>query len=125
MKANVKVELNAANIEKLQKASLSALAKTMDALKTEVSNMQVVPHAEGTLQDSVAVGVTEERHGFISWSTPYARRLYFHPEYNFRTDRNPNAQGMWMDIFIYGPMKDWLAQTYGAFLKADSGGVIK
>ena len=38
----------------------------------------------------------------IVFHTPYARRLYYHPEYNFRTDKNPNTQGKWMQTYIDG-----------------------
>lgn len=29
--------------------------------------------------------------GEIRYRTPYARRLYYHPEYNFSTEKNPEA----------------------------------
>lgn len=32
--------------------------------------------------------------------TPYATRLHEHPEYNFSTDSNPNAQGKWVENAI-------------------------
>lgn len=34
--------------------------------------------------------------------TPYARRLYFHPEYNFQKVNNPNAQGLWAEPWLPG-----------------------
>ena len=122
IKANLK--LNPQAIKKIEDAAVKALPLTMEALKTEVNNMQVVPKETGNLEESAATGA-EGNKGYISYNTPYARRLYYHPEYNFRRDKNPNAQGRWMDSFIYGPKKDWLAQTYGIFLKQNSGGVIK
>ena len=30
-------------------------------------------------------------NGEIRYETPYARRLYYHPEYNFSTEKNPEA----------------------------------
>ena len=30
-------------------------------------------------------------NGEIRYRTPYARRLYYHPEYNFSTKKNPEA----------------------------------
>ena len=30
-------------------------------------------------------------NGEIRYRTPYARRLYYHPEYNFSTEKNPEA----------------------------------
>lgn len=124
MKIKVTVTLNEANIKKIEQAAINALPLTMEAMKTEVNNMQVVPKETGNLEESAVTGA-EGNKGFISYNTPYARRLYYHPEYNFRTDKNPNAQGRWMDSFIYGPKKDWLAKAYGEFLKRLSGGVIK
>ncbi len=124
IKIKAKLELNQEAIKKIQDAAVKALPLTMEAMKTEVNNMQVVPKETGNLEESAATGA-EGNKGYISYNTPYARRLYYHPEYNFRQDKNPNAQGRWMDSFIYGPKKDWLAKAYGEFLKRLSGGVIK
>lgn len=122
IKANLK--LNPQAIKKIEDAAVKALPLTMEALKTEVNNMKVVPKDTGNLEESAKTGV-EGNKGYISYNTPYARRLYYHPEYNFRQDKNPNAQGRWLDSFIYGLKKDWLAKAYGEFLKRLSGGVIK
>lgn len=124
MKITSKVVLNKNNINKIEQAMAKALPLTMEAMKTEVNNMQVVPKEVGDLEESVVVGV-ENNIGSISYNTPYARKLYYNPQFNFRTDKNPNAQGRWLDSFLHGPKKEWLANTFGLFLKADSGGVIK
>jgi len=124
MKIKGKLKLNPQAIKKIEDAAIKALPMTMEAMKTEVNNMQVVPKETGNLEESAKTGV-EGNKGYISYNTPYARRLYYHPEYNFRTDKNPNAQGRWMDSFIHGPKKDWLTKAYGEFLKRLSGGVIK
>lgn len=124
MKIKLNVQLNQANIKKIQEAAIKALPLTMEAMKTEINNMQVVPKEIGSLEESAATGA-EGNKGFISYNTPYARRLYYHPEYNFRQDKNPNAQGRWLDPFIHGDKKEWLTDTFGKFLKKNSGGVIK
>ena len=124
MKIKATLKLNQEAIEKIQDAAIKALPLTMEAMKTEINNMQVVPKETGNLEESAKTGA-EGNKGYISYNTPYARRLYYHPEYNFRQDKNPNAQGRWMESFIYGPKKDWLAKAYGEFLKRLSGGVIK
>src|SRR5690606_33739936 len=124
IKIKGKLKLNPQAIKKIEDAAVKALPMTMEAMKTEVNNMQVVPKETGNLEESAKTGV-EGNKGYISYNTPYARRLYYHPEYNFRTDKNPNAQGRWMDSFIHGPKKDWLTKAYGEFLKRLSGGVIK
>lgn len=124
MKIKATLKLNQEAIKKIQDAAVKALPLTMEALKTEVNNMKVVPKDTGNLEESAKTGV-EGNKGYISYNTPYARQLYYHPEYNFRQDKNPNAQGRWLDSFIYGLKKDWLAKAYGEFLKRLSGGVIK
>lgn len=124
MKIKVDVKLNPQAIKKLEESMVKALPLTMEALKSEVNNMQVVPKEVGTLEESAVTGA-ENGIGFFSYNTPYARRLYYNPQYNFRQDKNPNAQGRWLDPFIHGEKKDWLTKTYGKFLKENSGGVIK
>ena len=124
MKIKATLKLNPQAIKKIEDAARKALPLTMEAMKTEINNMQVVPKETGALEESAATGA-EGNRGFISYNTPYARRLYYNPQYNFRQDKNPNAQGRWMDSFIHGPKKDWLSKTYGKFLKQLSGGVIK
>lgn len=120
----VTIKINQANIKKIQEAAIKALPDTLDAMVTEINNMQVVPKDIGSLEESVATGA-ENSEGYISYNTPYARRLYYHPEYNFRQDKNPNAQGRWLDPFIHGEKKKWLTDTFGENLKKHSGGVIK
>lgn len=124
MKVKVNIQLNQANIKKIQDAMVKALPLTMEAMKTEINNMQVVPKEVGTLEESAVTGA-ENGVGFFSYNTPYARKLYYHPEYDFRQDKNPNAQGRWMDPFMHGEKKDWLTDAFGKLLKQNAGGVIK
>ena len=123
-KINVSITLNQNAISKIKEAARPALEMTIDALATEIENRQVVPFRDGILKDSEYHGVIDGR-GFISWNTPYARRLYYHPEFNFRKDKHVNAQGLWLDFWIHGDGRGWLINTAGLFLKKHSGGVIR
>lgn len=53
----------------------------------------------GTLAESAAaVPATDPEEGAaVTFDTPYAVRLHEHPEYNFSTDSNPNAQGKYLE----------------------------
>lgn len=87
----------------VQDASL----ETVGALRGEIINGQVIPMNVGTLQDSVGAvdqfADGEKIHTTLCvGDTPYARRLYFHPEYNFQTVNNPNAQGEWAQPWLPG-----------------------
>jgi hypothetical protein len=124
MDVKVKVELNAANIAKLQEAAKKAFPLVMDALKTEVELAQVIPRDTGELMESSGLQVTGTT-GYLTYGSLYARKLYFHPEYNFRKDKHINAQGRWLDDWIFGSRKQWLPDTFLKFWKENSGGVIK
>lgn len=120
----VDIEWDMAKIEKIAKAGEKALGYTVDALSTEIESYQVVPFRDGILVDSQNHGV-EDGVGFISWNTPYARRLYYHPEYNFNQDKHVNARGLWCDNWVYGDGNHWLKNTYISFLKQEVGGLIE
>lgn len=125
MGVTVKVELYPDKIRKLQEISQKAFELTVNAVLTDVQQSQTVPFNVGTLEDSgFSVIVAEELVARIIFDTPYARRLYWHPEYNFRKDKNPNAGGLWMQTYLDGEKKDFVKETYGTFLKQLGGGLI-
>lgn len=98
IKVNSSVKLNMAKIRQLTGATVTALEQTAEALHTEVVQAQVVPRDTGNLQnESMFVDTSESSSGKVSivHSTPYARRLYFHPEYKFKKTENSNAKGKW------------------------------
>lgn len=79
----------------------------------------------GNLQnDSTFVDVSNAETGRVSLvsSTPYARRLYYHPEYNFNKSENPNAGGRWLDDYLPGGQKQDFAQNeFNKFYKQEAG----
>jgi hypothetical protein len=122
------VKLDQSKINKLAQAQIRALEMTAEAVKSDVVASQVVPKDVGTLERSAYVETSKSKEGkaAVGFNTPYARRLYYHPEYNFRTDKNPNAQGRWMDMYLPGGSKERFAQnTFTRFLKQLAGGIIK
>lgn len=129
--ANSKIKINKLKIKQLTGAQTQALEMTAEALHTEVVQSQVIPfgpdqkkHQGGTLQnESTFVDYSKSRSGkatLIS-STPYARRLYYHPEYTFRTADNPNAKGKWYQDWIDGNKKDFCKKAFKTFYKRIGG----
>lgn len=57
------------------------------------------PWDQGTLAGAHTVerATDPEDGAAIIVDTPYAARLHEHPEYNFSTDSNPQAQGKWVE----------------------------
>ncbi|CAM3214062.1 minor capsid protein [Streptococcus pluranimalium] len=75
-----------------------------------------IPAREWNLRDS---GRATERS--VSWHTPYARRLYYNPQYNFSKDKNPNAQGKWFEAAKANKLEHWLDLTKKAYGAAFGG----
>lgn len=46
--------------------------------------------------------------GQVVWDTPYAKKLYYNPQYNFSKDKNPNAQGLWFEAGKARFLNDWI-----------------
>ncbi|HHV13209.1 MAG TPA: hypothetical protein GXX75_23325 [Clostridiales bacterium] len=121
---HVKVKMNKSAIRTLSQAQITALEQTAKAVKTDVMAANVIPFDEGTLQnESTMIDTSRSKrgHAAISSDTPYARRLYFHPEYNFHKDKNPHAQGRWYDPWINGRKKDLAIKAFRAIYKRLTG----
>lgn len=105
IKVSSVVKLNMPKIKQLTQVQVTALEQTAEALHTEVVQAQVFPRDTGNLQnESTFVDCSNSSKGKVSVvsSTPYARRLYFHPEYHFQKGENPNARGKWYADWIPG-----------------------
>lgn len=121
----VKIRLDARALNKLDGSVLKAAEMTMEALRTDVLSDQVMPYNVGTMQnDDTFTDVWQDGetiHGALVTGSPQARRLYFHPEYNFQTINNPNAGGEWLEPWINGDKKDFVKDTFLAILNKEAG----
>ena len=114
-----RVELNYSVLNMLDNAQFEALAQTADATLTELRDRQVMPFDTGNLQDdSTFVDDSQRDKVSIVSSTPYARRLYFHPEYNYRRGNNASAGGKWFESFLND---DFIVSAYARLLKQRGG----
>lgn len=114
-----RVDLNMSVLNMLDNAQFEALAQTGDATLTELRDRQVMPFDTGNLQnDSTFVDDSQKDKVSIVSSTPYARRLYFHPEYNYRRGNNSGACGKWFESFLND---DFIASAYARLLKQRGG----
>ena len=114
-----RIELNMSVLNMLDNAQRQAFEQTADATLTELRDRQVMPFDTGNLQnDSTFVDSTQSDKVSIVSATPYARRLYFHPEYNFKRGNNANAGGKWFESFLND---DFIASAYAKLLKQIGG----
>ncbi len=105
IKVSSTVKINMPRIKELNEAAVAALEQTAEALHTEVVQARVIPRDTGALQnEGTFVDTSRSKNGTVSIvsSTPYARRLYFHPEYHFDKTENPNAKGEWFEDWVPG-----------------------
>lgn len=124
---NVKstVKMNFPRIRQLTQATVTALELTGEALHTEVVQAQVMPFDTGHLEeDSTFVDYSDSKSGKVTLvsSTPYARRLYYHPEYHFQTDENPFAGGEWYEPWLPGGISEDFCRKAFARLYRRFGG---
>ena len=114
-----RIELNVSVLNALDNAQYEALAMTADATLTELRDRQTMPFDTGNLQnDSTFVDDSQRDKVSIVSSTPYARRLYFHPEYNYRRGDNASAGGKWFDSFLND---DFIASAFAKLMKQIGG----
>lgn len=125
IKVSSVIKLNMPKLKQLTQAQVTALEQTAEALHTEVVQAQVFPRDTGNLQnESTFVDYSESKAGKVTIvsSAPYARRLYFHPEYHFSKDENQNAKGKWYEDWVPGGSKeDFAIKAYKRIYRGLTG----
>lgn len=110
------IEFNDAAIAKIEQAQKDALKQTGHTLLTDIVQKQVMPFESGEMQNNrTFVDTSSENEVVIRTTAPQARRLYFHPEYNFQKGKNQNAGGRWFDRYLPGGVDEKLPAKHYAF----------
>lgn len=118
-----RVRLNMPRIRQLSRGAVRALEMTAEALHTEVVQAEVLPRGTGALTLNTFCDYKDSTKGKVSivCQTPYARRLYFHPEYHFRQTEHRNAKGKWFDDWISGDKKNFAQNAFIRFYRREAG----
>ncbi|MFC5773692.1 minor capsid protein [Ectobacillus antri] len=105
IKFDVKITYDA---QKTMDKAQQALNKAQLALDEQIlkDSNNFIPKDTGALEQS-SLRFSRTGEGHIEWNTPYARRLYYNPQYNFSQDKNPNAQGLWFEEAKARHGSDW------------------
>lgn len=118
--SKIKVNWNFGAVRQVEQAVATALEQTAQAVLEDVEKEQVMPKDTGTLsEESTFLYDAESRTGVVAIvsDAPQARRLYYHPEYNFQTSKNKNAGGKWFQPWIDGDKKDFAAKAFAEKLR--------
>lgn len=132
IKVKSQIKIDTRKLKAISDAVATALEKTGGELQKEVVQAQVVPHMDGTLQgEAFFADNSSSKLGTVKLvhKTPYARRLYFHPEYDFhkteweddkgnRHEGNPNAKGEWFEDWLPGGKSaDFCKKVFTEFMR--------
>ena len=120
-----KIKLNMPVVKQLDKAKQQALEQTGDALLKQVKNTQVMPFDTGNLQnENTFEDCAQSWNGTVKIvsSTPYARRLYFHTEYNISRKENIAAGGKWFSPWLEGGTRqNFCSQAFVRLYRKEAG----
>lgn len=106
IKLNIKVNIPEKEIIRKVDKAVSAAQVALDQQVLKDSNF-FIPFDTGELMRS-SLRHSKIGEGLIVWNTPYARRLYYNPQYNFSKDVNPNAQGLWFEAAKAKHYHEWV-----------------
>lgn len=118
------VTLNQSVCDMLTREQYRSLGETADAILTDARDNQVMPFDTGNMQnDSTFVDDSQKANGRVSIVTtaPQARRLYFHPEFDFRRTHNPSAGGKWWESYISGSNSNRVLEIYSRLFRQNGG----
>lgn len=122
-------------IRQINQAAITALEHTAEELHREVVQAQVMPRDTGAMQGENGTFIDTSQSAIgkaaLVTSTPYVRRLYYHPEYHFHREKwiddqgkehegNPNARGKWLEPWMAGgEHEDFVKETFAKFLQQE------
>lgn len=139
MKITSKGKVFKDQIKYIDDKALLSLIETADALHSDVRQSQTMPFDTGALQNRggrvVTKGKGKKKKQIkvdgtnldvdmkskvvrVVSEAPYARKMYFHPEYNFKKDKNANAGGLWFEPYINGNKKDFVPTTFAKLMRS-------
>lgn len=122
-------------LKQIDQAAERALVQTADAVRKDIKKAQVIPFDTGALQDSMFSDELTVHRGEvdISFNTPYARRLFYHPEYNFHreawtgpdgkehTRANAHAKDHWTEDWeAGGSREDFAEKTFAKAIRQEA-----
>ena len=113
MQIDARVEIDLKGIRKKAGNGHKAAQYAVDNQALKDSN-EYIPADQWILRNS-SLSNSKIGDGELIWKTPYARKLYYNPQYDFSTDKNPKAQGLWFEAAKAQNKQDWVEIAQRAF----------
>ena len=119
MKVEIKLDYSA--IRKLEQAALAAAKDTLEIVYADLVAAQTMPFDTGDMQNNQTFVESTDSGAVLITGSPQARRLYYHPEYNFQRGKNKNAGAYWLEPYISGSKKEFAAAEFVETFRKRSG----
>ncbi|MDR2167539.1 MAG: hypothetical protein LBE35_06800 [Clostridiales bacterium] len=106
----------------IKAAARRALVATAQAICEDLKNSGTMPFESGHLQNSatyVDAGRIRDNKVAVVSDTVYARRKFFHPEFEFDQSVNRRAGGRWFDAYTTGDRRNLAAKAFAEAFKGD------
>lgn len=119
MKIDIRLDKQA--IRAIENAARQAAVETVEKLQKDLINSQTMPFDIGDMQNNQTFTEPTETGAVLVTGSPQARRLYYHPEYNFQQGKNNNAGALWLEPYFSGDKKDFVQTEFTKIFKEKSG----
>lgn len=117
----VTITLNYAKIRQIEQAALESAAEALEVLYTDLASSQTMPFDTGDMQNNQTFVESTDTGAVLITGSPQARRLYYHPEYNFQRGKNVNAGAYWLEPYFTGEKKDFVQAEFTEIFKRRTG----
>jgi len=118
----VEVKWDPAAIRKIQEAAKAAAVEALEVTYSNLVESKTMPFDNGIMQNNQThvkldnVDLSGDGKICIALTTDaiQARRLYYHPEYNFKQSEGANGTrgAKWLEPYISGEKKDFVANEF-------------
>ena len=119
----VKVEWNLAAIAKIREAVGAAAEEALEATYSNLVKSKTMPFDNGDMQNNQTFVAQTVEGAVLITGSPQARRLYYHPEYNFKQSEGANGTrgAGWLEPYISGDKKDFVKTEFAKALEKRLG----
>lgn len=117
----ISIKLDYAKIRQIEQAALAAASETLEAVYTDLVSSQTMPFDTGDMQNNQTFVESTDTGAVLVTGSPQARRLYYHPEYNFQRGKNVNAGAYWLEPYISGSKKEFVKAEFTEILRRRTG----
>ena len=117
----IEIKLDYAQIKQIEQAAIASALETMEIVYTDLVNSGTMPFDTGDMQNNQTFVESTDNGAVLITGSPQARRLYYHPEYNFQRGKNANAGAYWLDQYIRGNNQEFVLTEFAEVYKRRAG----